>query len=134
MKKKFGNHYFKYKDRLDYEKNLQHWITKYEVNNNKNIAYYFRDLLIDTHNDYILNSKTELFYLKLKQFYIFIDQLQNPESFTIVNNFDNNTLKKLSDKIASSILIVSYLFNLSTYLQYNDIKFKKSFIDLDAII
>lgn len=43
---------------------------KYEsVNNDENIAHYFKNLLIDKQNDYML--KFELFYIKMEQFYSF---------------------------------------------------------------
>ncbi len=65
MKKEFGDCYPEYKTRPRYEQNLQRWITKYEgVSNDKSIAQYFRDLSIDTNDDYTTESTLESFYTK----------------------------------------------------------------------
>lgn len=48
-------------------------MTKYKgVDNNKSIAYYFRDLSINIYNDYISKPIAKSFYNKFKQFYISI--------------------------------------------------------------
>ena len=68
QKKKIGDRYPDYKARPGYERNLQGWITEYEgVDNDEGIAKYFRDLSIDTHNDY--TSESESFYTESKQFH-----------------------------------------------------------------
>lgn len=92
MKKKFGDRYPKYKTWPSYEQNLYYRITKYQdVDNNKDIAHYFRDLLIDIYNDYILEF--ELFYTKLEKFHILISQIQSFESLTINNSLVDNFFK-----------------------------------------
>lgn len=49
LKMKFGDRYPKYKAQPSYEQNLQCWIMEYEaVDNDTNIAHYFRNLSIDT--------------------------------------------------------------------------------------
>ena len=114
-KKKFGDHYLEYKDRPGYEQNLQRWITEYEADDDEGIAYYFRDLSVDTHHGYATDSRIELFFTKSEQFYISSGQLQGSESVT-VNTLDNNALNHqitLSDKTVSSISPVSYIINSS---------------------
>lgn len=73
LKKKIDNYYPKYKTQLSYEEYLPCWITKYkDINNNKYIVYYFRDLLINIYNDYILELIIQSLYIKFEQFYISI--------------------------------------------------------------
>lgn len=92
LKYKFDDRYLKYKSRLSYEQNLQYWIMKYEdLDNNKDIAYYFEDLSIEIHNDYTSESKS--FYTKSEQFHIFFDQLEGSGSITVVNTLADNTFK-----------------------------------------
>lgn len=66
----FGNYYPRYKAQKSYEWNLQYWITKYEdVDNNKDISYYFEPLSIDI-IDYTL--KSALVYIIFEQFHTLI--------------------------------------------------------------
>lgn len=50
------------------EKNLKWWIIKYKVDDDKDIAYYFKDSLIDTYNDYILNILNCMSNVRLPSF------------------------------------------------------------------
>ena len=94
LKKKFGNCYSKYKAQLDYEQNLQYWITKYkDIDNNKYITHYFRDLSINIYNDYILELIIKSFYTELEKFYTFFSQLKSFKSITVVNTLANNAFK-----------------------------------------
>ena len=125
-KKKFGDRYPEYKDRPGYERNLQRWITEYEVDDDEGIAQYFGDLSVDTHDDYATDSRIESFFTESEQFYISSGQLQGSESVT-VNTLDDNALNHqitLSDKTVSSISPASYVINSSSDSQYNDIEFK----------
>ena len=47
-KRRFNNCYPKYKARPTYERDLQHWITKYkDIEDDKHVAQYFGDLSIN---------------------------------------------------------------------------------------
>lgn len=133
LKKKLSDRYFEYKNRLDYKQNLQYWIIKYEIDNDEDITYYFEDQSVDRNDDYATNSRVESFFNKFEQFHISNDQLQDFESITDINNLENDASNHqitLSDKTISFISSASYIFNLSIDLQYNNIEFKKLFIDL----
>lgn len=107
-KKKFNDCYPKYKTRPGYEQTLQYWITNYGgiEEDNKCVAQYFKDLLIDTHNDYTPEPK--LFYIESKQFYTFFGQLEGSMFLTVVNILANNIFKHqiiLSNETVFSITL-----------------------------
>ncbi len=104
---------------------------KYEgIKDDENIVHYFENLLINIHNGYI--SEFKLFYSKLKQLHTLIGELQSFDSLTIINNLADNAFKCqiiLCNKIVSPIISIFHVFNFLINLQYDDIKFKRSFID-----
>ena len=69
LKKKFSDRYSEYKARPDYERTLQRWITDYDgiEDDDKRVAQYFGDLLIDMQNDN--TPKLKLFYIESEQFH-----------------------------------------------------------------
>ena len=78
----------------------------------------------------------ESFYIYLEQFHTSFGQLKGLEFITVVNTFANNAFKyqiTLNDKTILPITIsASYLFNLSTNSQHNNIVFKELLIDSRA--
>lgn len=80
--------------------------------------------------------KPESFYIESKQFYTFFGQLKSLEPITVVNMLVDNVFKHqiiLNDKIVLPIITAFYLFNLPINSWYNDIEFKRLFIDLRAL-
>lgn len=82
-------------------------------------------------------SELELFYIESKQFYSFFSQLKSSESIIVVNTQTNNIFKHLiilNNKTVSFITVfTSYVFNLLTDLQYNNIEFKGLFINSNIL-
>lgn len=133
MNKKFSDHYSEYKDHSVYSRMLQHWIMDYESieDDDKRIAQYFGDLLIDIQNDNTFEPDS--FYFESEQFSISSGQLKGSKSITVVNTLVDNTFKyqiTLNDKtVLPTIVSAPYVFNLSLDSQFNDIEFKRLFID-----
>lgn len=92
-------------------------MTKYkDIEDNKALAHFFADLLIDIYNNYTVES--ESFYTKLEQFHISFGQLKGFKSETVVNILTDNTFKyqiTLSNNTVSPIIVFApYVFNVST--------------------
>lgn len=127
----------KYKYRPGYEQNLQRWTTKCEVDNNKGIAHYFGNLLVDSYDDYITDIRVESFFFQSERFYISKSQLQFSEIVIIINNLDDDISNHQiiqSEWTVLFFLPTSYVFNLSNDLQYNDIEFKGLLIDSTVLV
>lgn len=83
-----------------------------------------------------MDLRVKSFFIKFKQFYYSNNQVQNFKTMTVINNLDNNSSNHqiiLSKKIVFSICLNSYIFNLSSDSQYNNIEFKKLHIDLNVL-
>lgn len=94
----------------------------------------FGNLLINTQNDN--TPQFESFYIELVQFHTSFSQLKSSKSITVVNTLADNAFKHQiiwsNETVLPIIVSASYIFNLSTDLRYNKIKFKEVFIDLKA--
>lgn len=132
MKKKFGNHYLKFKTRTNDEQRLQREITDYEVIlNDKNIAHYFADLSIDTENNFMPESQS--FYMKSGQFHISFGQLERSESIALISILADKAFQHSIRWSDETVLIInvsaSYVLNLCTDSRHNDTDFKRLLID-----
>lgn len=87
------------------------------IDNNKNIAHYFKNLSIDMDND--CTTGFESFHIKFEQFHISIDQSYNSKSKSVVDTLADNAFQyriTLSDETVFPITPASYIFNSFTDL------------------